>query len=38
MKTHQWVVAREVYEGVAPAVFAALVAFFVQVIVPLIVG
>jgi hypothetical protein len=38
MKTHQWVVTREVYEAVALAVFAAFVAFFVQVIVPLMMG
>jgi hypothetical protein len=37
MKTHQWVVTREVYEVIALIMFAALVAVFAQVIVPIIV-
>jgi hypothetical protein len=36
MKTHQWVSSREVYEAVALILFAALVAVFARVIVPLI--
>jgi hypothetical protein len=37
MKTHQWVLTPEVYEVIALIMFAALVAVFAQVIVPIIV-
>jgi hypothetical protein len=37
MKSHQWVSSREVYEVIALIMFAALVAVFAQVIVPIIV-